>query len=67
MVAAGYNKMAADAEATIVIFDPPSWSNNQVRCTVFRNITLLNYLREVYTSAYAGDKWETVKGTYIQK
>ena len=67
MVAAGYNIMAADGEATIVIFDPPSWSNNQVRCTVFRNITLLNYLREVYTSAYAGDKWETVKGTYIQK
>lgn len=67
LVAVGYNKMADDGEATIVIFDPPSWSNNQVQCTVLRNITLLNYIREVYTSAYAGDKWETVIGTYIQK
>jgi hypothetical protein len=67
IVAAGYNKMADDGRATIVIFDPPHWSNNQVQCTVLRNITLLNYLREIFTSAYTGDKWETVKGTYIQK
>ncbi len=67
MVVAGYNQMADDGLATIAIFDPPSWSNNQVQCTVLRNITLLNYLREVYTSAYSGDKWETVKGNYIQR
>ena len=65
LVAAGYNKKAADGKAAIIIFDPPQWSNHQVQCTVLRNITLLNYLREDYTSAYASDKWVTVKGTYI--
>ncbi|HHU49278.1 MAG: CapA family protein [Caldicoprobacterales bacterium] len=66
LVAAEYNKKAAKGEATIMLFDPPKWSNNQVQCRVLRNITLLPYLEKTYTSAYADGKWITVNDIYIQ-
>ncbi|MDD3841026.1 MAG: CapA family protein [Clostridia bacterium] len=66
LIAAGYNKKAADGKASIVIFDSPNWSNNQVQCKIFRNVTLLKYMTEFYTSAYTDGKWVTVKDIYIQ-
>ena len=66
LVAAGYNKKTADGEALILLFDSPNWSHNQVRCKVFRNHTLLKYLSETYTSAYADGEWITMEGNYIQ-
>ncbi|MGI6570005.1 MAG: CapA family protein [Caldicoprobacterales bacterium] len=66
LAAEGYNKKAANGEAEILIFDAPNWSCNQVQCRVYRNIRMLKYLRDIFTSAYVDGKWITVKDIYIQ-
>ncbi|HOB20782.1 MAG TPA: hypothetical protein PKO35_08795, partial [Candidatus Atribacteria bacterium] len=67
LVNAGYHQYAKDGKGRVFIYEKPEWSNLQVSCYLNRVITLLNYLDEQYTAAYANGNWEVQKGAHIIK
>lgn len=65
LVEAQYNVYANKRIGRIFIYEEAEWSNLQVRCRLSRLITMLNYIREDYTGAYADGTWEIQKGKHI--
>lgn len=63
----GYHTHTSNGVGRIFIFETAEWSNLQVTCNLSRLVTLLNYMNEDFTAAYADDNWEVQKGVYIQK
>ncbi|HZJ57283.1 MAG TPA: CapA family protein [Clostridia bacterium] len=67
IVEAGYHNYAGAGTGRVFIFSSPKWSNLQVTCSLSRLVTMLNYMRDDYTAAYANEDWVAQKGGYIQK